>query len=423
MKKLSGALYFFAMALTLLLWTDFVPKYLKQEAFVALEMYRDYKIVKGASINGMDGAQYYVAGDIGDESSQATLNLGFSEEFDVNSSFAVVNISTNRVVFAYDPKGSTDTWKTGGNISISGGQLLSYNSLTIGQTHSENSALADIAALDFNTSNINFITLNETSAVLTKSNTSKSVPSYNYVWHAEPDSRNEYFTNGLYGDVIDVSVNDAVYIAHDVRYLTENADFTGTAAKDGEEEYAAYYSNSIASTLEDEYGSNFAGPYIFATLPKTQNSSLEKVKTLMTHSAQDAYENQVLHITEKGIYSLSGTWNGQISIEADAVIILNGVDIECTVAPAIVFTDADSVTEYGDTNETSVAAASMDIGKNLLDDLTQQQANLVIIADGTTNNVTGSKIFPTKRNYIKWTELFILMSRWHFAAKQTALAF
>ena len=97
----------------------------------ALELYRDYKIVTGASISGMAGNQYYVAGDIGDEASQATLNLGFSEEFDLDSTFAVVNISTNRVVFAYDPNGGTDTWKTGGNISISGGRLFTYNGLTI----------------------------------------------------------------------------------------------------------------------------------------------------------------------------------------------------------------------------------------------------------------------------------------------------
>ena len=78
----------------------------------------------------MDGAQFYVAGDIGDEASQATLNLGLIEEFDINSNFAVVNISTNRVVFAYDPKGAADTWKTGGTISLLGGSLFSYDGLT-----------------------------------------------------------------------------------------------------------------------------------------------------------------------------------------------------------------------------------------------------------------------------------------------------
>ncbi|MBR2208795.1 MAG: hypothetical protein IJ859_08335, partial [Synergistaceae bacterium] len=103
----------------------------------ALEVYRDYKIVQGASLSGMDGKQYYVAGDIGDEASQATLNLGLSEEFDVNSSFAVVNVSTNRVVFAYDPNGEYETWKTGGNISLSGGRLFTYNSLTIEQNENE----------------------------------------------------------------------------------------------------------------------------------------------------------------------------------------------------------------------------------------------------------------------------------------------
>ena len=181
----------------------------------AIEIYRDYKIVVSASISGMDGTQYYVAGDIGDEQSQATLNLGFSENFDVNSTFAVVNLSTNRVVFAYDPKGTKDTWKTGGNISISGGELLNYNSLSIAQ-NSDTSVTS--AALDYDSSEVTSITLNKTSANIS----SKSVPEYNYVWHALPTATSEYFTNGIDGSEIkSASASDDVYIAHDIRYLTE----------------------------------------------------------------------------------------------------------------------------------------------------------------------------------------------------------
>ncbi len=400
MKKISGAFYFIVIACAVFSLSGCSGSSSKNntagtaevaEVAVltspALEVYRDYKIIKGASISGMDGAQYYVAGDIGDENSQATLNLGFSGEFDVNSTFAVVNVSTNRVVFAYDPKGNTDEWKTSGNIATTGGYRLSYNGLTIEQETAEVSAAVGPV---YSSSSINYIKLNSTSATITKSSSSKSVPKYDYVWHAEPDSNGEYFSEGLYGDIIDsYSVDDGVYIARDVRYLTENANFTGTATKDGETEYAAYYSDSVASEAASNYGSAYGGPYIFATLPRTQNSSLSSVTASMTHSASEAYNNPVLHIAEAGIYSLSGTWNGQIYVEADAVIILNGVTVICTVAPAIIFDAA----EYGLSDETSVASTWKTLGKTLLDDLTDANANLVIIADGTTNTFTGSNVY------------------------------
>ncbi len=405
MKKITGALYFLVMACAVfggsgggeLSGSNVVDTAeVKQVAVLtspALEMYSDYKIFVSADISGMGDAQYYVAGDLGAESSQAALNLGFSEEFDTNSSLAFVNASTGRVVFAYNPKGTADTWKTGGNISVSGGKLLEYNSLEINENQSS------VAALEYDESDITYITLSTTYATLTKSGTSTAVPRYTYVWHADPDYRYEYFTKGIYGSIVGSPANgigyeyesdftantNDVYIARDIRYMTENT------TKDGENEYAAYYSSSVADELADEKGSDYAGPYIFATLPITQGSSLSAVKELMTHSASEAYNNPVLHITKSGIYSLSGVWTGQISIEADAVIILNGVTVTCTVAPAIVFTD--SATEYGEDNSASVAAASMDIGENLLDTLTENQANIVIIADGSVNNVTGANVY------------------------------
>ena len=371
----------------------------------ALEMYGNYKIYVSADIKGMDGAQYFVAGDLGSESSQATLNLGFSEELNPNSSLAVVNASTGRVVFAYDPSGTPDKWKDyGSNVSISGGKLLRYNGLTINQSSETETASVN---LDIDDSEITYITLSSTGATMTKNGTSTQVPSYDYVWHLEPDYRYEYFEKGLYGDIIgspsegtgykeesDFKANDnSVYIAHDIHYMTENADFTGTATKDGESEYAAYYDDYVNEELAEEKGENFAGPYIFATLPMTQGSTPASVKALMTHSASDAYENPVLHITEAGTYQLTGTWNGQVSVEADAVIILDGVTVTCTVAPAVVFTD--SANEYaGDyKDEDSVSAASMDLGQEILETLAKNKANIVLIADGSTNTVTGANVY------------------------------
>ncbi|MBR1486376.1 MAG: carbohydrate-binding domain-containing protein [Synergistaceae bacterium] len=395
MKKFSGKLYFIFIACLILSLSgcsghsrssvggkSVDTAQIKEVAVLtspALEVYRDYEIVVSASISGMDGNQYFVAGDIGDEASQATLNLGFSENFDVNSTFAVVNLSTNRVVFAYNPKGTANTWKTGGNISISGGQSLTYNSLSISQ-NSDTSVTS--AALDYDTSDVIAITLNKTIANIS----SKSVPEYNYVWHAEPTATSEYFTEGINGDKIEnASANDDVYIAHDIRYLTENASFTGTATKDGETEYAAYYDSSIANN------------YIFATLPQSQNSTLSNVKSLMTHSAEEAYNNPVLHIQKSGTYSLTGTWNGQISLEADAVIILNGVTVTCTVAPAFVITE--DANNYG--IETNVDSSFKTIGKTLLDDLKENKANLIIIADGTTNTFTGSNVYRILKAELK----------------------
>ena len=108
------------------------------------------------------------------------------------------------------------------------------------------------------------------------------------------------------------------------------------------------------------------------------------------HSAKDAAEHAVIHITQPGTYSISGSLpKGQIAIdlgdgaeedpEAVVTLILNGVDITCEVAPAIIFynvyecgiKDADTASE---TVDTSSAGAN------------------VIIADGTTNTVNGSYV-------------------------------
>ena len=108
------------------------------------------------------------------------------------------------------------------------------------------------------------------------------------------------------------------------------------------------------------------------------------------HAADEAAAQTVVHITQPGTYALSGTLSaGQIAVDLgedaendpDAVVtlILNGVDITCDVAPAVIFynvyecgsADEDTATE---TVDTSAAGAN------------------VLIADGTVNNVTGSYV-------------------------------
>lgn len=105
------------------------------------------------------------------------------------------------------------------------------------------------------------------------------------------------------------------------------------------------------------------------------------------HSAEEAAAHTVVNITEPGEYYLTGTLSaGQIFVnvgedETDKVtLILDGVDITCTVAPAVMFyevyeCDADA-SEENATHEADTADAGAK----------------VIIADGSVNNVTGSYV-------------------------------
>ncbi len=108
------------------------------------------------------------------------------------------------------------------------------------------------------------------------------------------------------------------------------------------------------------------------------------------HSAEEAAAHKVVHITKAGTYSLSGELSkGQIAIdlgkdakenpEAVVTLILDGADITCSVAPAIIFYN---VYECGVADEET---AQKDV------DTTKAGAN-VIIADGTTNTVNGSYV-------------------------------
>ena len=108
------------------------------------------------------------------------------------------------------------------------------------------------------------------------------------------------------------------------------------------------------------------------------------------HTADEAAAHTVVHITQPGTYSLSGKLSkGQIAVDlgkdaeddptAVVTLILNGVDITCDVAPAVIFynvyecgnDDADTATKDVDT---SAAGAN------------------VIIADDTENTVRGSHV-------------------------------
>ena len=108
------------------------------------------------------------------------------------------------------------------------------------------------------------------------------------------------------------------------------------------------------------------------------------------HTADEAAASTVVHITQPGTYALSGTLSaGQIAVdlgeyadedpEAVVTLILNGVDITCTVAPAVIFYN---VYECGSDDE-DTAAETVD---------TSAAGANVLIADGTINNVAGSYV-------------------------------
>ncbi len=108
------------------------------------------------------------------------------------------------------------------------------------------------------------------------------------------------------------------------------------------------------------------------------------------HSAEDASEHTVIHITKPGTYSISGSLSkGQIAVDlgedakndptAVVTLILNGVDITCEVAPAIIFY---SVYECG---SDGAGSAAKDV------DTSAAGANIVI-ADGSENTVNGSYV-------------------------------
>ncbi len=108
------------------------------------------------------------------------------------------------------------------------------------------------------------------------------------------------------------------------------------------------------------------------------------------HTAEEAATHTVVHITKAGTYALQGKLSrGQIAIDlgADAkkdpaavvTLILNGVDITCEVAPAIIFY---KVYECGN-DDTETATQTID---------TSAAGANVVIADGTVNTVNGSYV-------------------------------
>ncbi len=375
-----------------------------------------YKLYRGdkVSVRGTD-ARYYVAPIEGTDEFQVVLNLEFKDVLSDDVPFVITTADNDSaVVFSYNPKGilESDTSTEYGNVIRYGGatQQLKYDGLNVSgasaSSVSDSSVSSSIlaSAISLDRSEEIVITLNGNKATISGDDVSE----YNYVWHADQNHRDEYFTEGSESKELTESemiegIYEAVYIAHDVRYTPSTISFSSTARNDEDIEYVSYYSSSVQNKAAEELGAGFEGPYIFATLPVNQrsrgqdqiskpnsNSEIEAYSS-MTHTASEAYSNPVLHIVEGGVYRLKGTWNGQIWIDvgedSDVALILDGVNVTCTVAPAIVFRSA---RECGPTED----VVSFDVGKNLLGNNEALHAGAVVmIADGTTNNIKGSNVY------------------------------
>lgn len=115
------------------------------------------------------------------------------------------------------------------------------------------------------------------------------------------------------------------------------------------------------------------------------------------HTQEEADAHTVIHIGKPGTYAVSGSLSaGQIAVdlgedagedpEAVVTLILNNMDITCTVAPAVIFYN---VYECG---ETDTETATKDV------DTSEAGAN-VLIADGSYNKVQGSYVARIYKSY------------------------
>ncbi len=211
----------------------------------------------------------------------------------------------------------------------------------------------------------------------------EGVPEYDYAWNVDPSTVHdevksapaEYYTGTK------PSGEDAVYIAHDIYYYPElpQEEFQ-LINYDGDREWAYYY------TAQDYEN------YIFATLPAGMGGN--SFPSQMMHTSEEAYQNAVLHITQPGTYRLEGEWHGQIWIDlgdqddtfadpnAKVTLELNGVNVTCTVAPALVFYSVyECDNTWEDREEYSAAVDTSGAGAN------------VVILDGTVNDFTGTNVY------------------------------
>ena len=113
------------------------------------------------------------------------------------------------------------------------------------------------------------------------------------------------------------------------------------------------------------------------------------------HSKEDCNKEKLVKISQSGIYIVSGTLNGQLAIELSSktdstqtvTLVLNGININCKVAPGLIFYTAYEI----DSNDYENSGSS--ISYTAANSLNFDNAGAkIIIADDSTNTVTGSHV-------------------------------
>lgn len=114
------------------------------------------------------------------------------------------------------------------------------------------------------------------------------------------------------------------------------------------------------------------------------------------HTAEEAAANTVVHIAAPGNYVLSGELKGQIAVDlgedassdpdAKVTLYFKGLNINCDVAPAVIFYN---VYECG----------SKDAENASSDYITEDTGAKIMIVDGTENTVNGSYVAKIYESY------------------------
>lgn len=423
-----------------------------------------YKLYKGSGVTTSLGnsAKYYVA-PITISGDSVTMNLDFASTLTSGEPFVVCN-SSDTVVFAYNPNGLGNNFASK-DVKVTSGTTgqLSYSSLAL------SSVSTSSLTTGYDEDPIEIVLTANDTAKVTSGGTTTTLSAIDCIWNVTPDDGQYWTLDGTtykkeskVQSAITSSYSsnyvDGIYIARDIRYMPDTLEFSEsqTAAKakdDTETMYVVYYN----AGAEDSITAQSDDTYILAALPSTMGNaqpggdmggtppdgstggpgggtppsgrpggsfapsavtSFSDIVAAMTHSASDAYDNPVLHITKAGTYKISGTWNGQIWVDipdestsedldtedddtAHVILILNGVTVNCTVAPALVFKN---VYEYGPTDSSEVASdyssKTFSVGPNLAktnDDEIINAGATVVLVSGTTNTFTGTNVARINR--------------------------
>ena len=171
--------------------------------------------------------------------------------------------------------------------------------------------------------------------------------------------------------------NDKIYYKNEVHVVLSDDVITANGNKVDHDSRVIYTSNDVVY-YEDKDFYESGNPY---------GEGTDKDK----HTAEEAAKVTVVNITEAGIYRLSGRLShGQIRIDlgkdadedrnAVVTLVLDGLDINCDVAPAVLF---ENVYECDSERDKDNATSTVDISK--------AGAN-VIISDGSINNIEGAYV-------------------------------